>query len=193
MGSVNDLVATQSLCGERPGDVCVKSRALAGIGLATVIAFAASSALTNANEIDYIDLFGGAWSGSGTVLNDAVPWQVSCHAKGRPSTNHLTIEGSCNVAIISVRIAADISYDPASGRYSGTYIGAKVGPAHVSGKRNGSVVNLVITWPKPVNGDTKARMTIMNSGSGNLRIVVSDNLKPGGPEQQTSDVSLTQS
>lgn len=169
----------------------MKSRLLAGIGLAAFIASFAPTTPSNAGEGDYIGLFGGSWSGSGMIVKDATAWQVSCRALGNPSPNRLTIEGDCSVLILSVRIAADITYDPASGRYSGTYIGAKVGPAHVSGKRNGDVVNLVITWPKPVNGDTRARMTILNSGSGSLRIAVYDNVTPGGAEQGTSDLSLS--
>jgi hypothetical protein len=89
-----------------------------------------------------------------------------------------------------VRIAADITFDPKTGRYSGTYIGAKVGPARVSGVRDGDVVRLVITWPKPVQGDTRASMIIENAGEGRLRIVINDNVLPGGPEQRTSDMSL---
>lgn len=147
----------------------------------------------NAAETQYLGLFDGAWTGSGTVIKASVPWQVSCHATGQPSFNRIVIKGDCNVSIISVAIAADITYDAASGRYSGTYIGAKVGPAHLSGTRSGNVVNLAITWPKPVHGDTRARMVIVNDGHGSLRIVVSDNVAPGGPEQRTSDIRLSQS
>jgi hypothetical protein len=31
---------------------------------------------------------------------------------------------------------------------------------------------------------------VVNSGKGSLRITVSDNLKPGGPVQSTSDIRL---
>ncbi len=194
MGFATRLTATTKKCllGGKAGDTLVKFRRPIFLSLAAVIAIA-PVALSGAKEFDYIELFGGSWSGSGTVLKDAVPWHVSCHATGRSAPNRLTVEGRCNVSLISVRIAADIRYDPASNRYSGTYIGAKVGPAHVSGKRSGNVVNLVITWPKPVHGDTQARMEIINSGSGDLRITISDNVEPGGPERETSDLALTQS
>ena len=101
----------------------------------------------------------------------------------------MTLEGTCSVSIVSVRIAADIKYNPISGRYSGTYVGADVGPAHVSGRNSGNAVNLAITWPKPVNGDTKARMMIVNTGD-RFRLTLLDNLTPGGPEVVTSDVIL---
>jgi hypothetical protein len=156
-----------------------------------VVAF--GSAVANASAGDeqaFIDQFGGSWAGSATITKNSTPWQVGCQVVGRPTVNHIAIEGNCTLSIISVRIAADITFDPKSGRYSGTYIGAKVGPAHVSGKRTGSVVNLAITWPSPVNGDTKARMTIENTGGGSLRMVTFDNVVVGGPEQRTSDADL---
>jgi hypothetical protein len=89
-----------------------------------------------------------------------------------------------------VHIAADITYDPVSGHYSGTYIGAKVGPARVVGKRSSNVVDLAITWPRPVHGDTKARMTIENAGDGRLRLTIFDNVIAGGPEERTTDVIM---
>jgi len=143
-------------------------------------------------EGDYIGRFGGAWAGSGTVVRGDTPIPVNCQATGAPAENQIAIRGNCSVAIVSVDIAADITFDPASGSYSGTYIGAKVGPAQVSGKRSGDVVNLAITWPAPVHGDTKARMRIENSGGGNLRIVVTDNTAPGGPDLTTHDLVLSQ-
>jgi hypothetical protein len=153
-----------------------------GAGLASVAA--------QAGEGDYINRFSGTWAGTGTLIK-AVPLQVSCKASGAPAENRITIAGDCSLAIASVKIGADITYDPATGRYSGTYIGAKVGPAHVSGTRNGDVVNLAITWPKPVQGDTRASMIIENAGAGHLRIVINDNMTPGGPEQLSSDMSLS--
>ena len=48
------------------------------------------------------------------IVKDGITWQLSCRATGYPTANRLTIEGDCNVFILSVRIAADITYDPAS-------------------------------------------------------------------------------
>jgi hypothetical protein len=160
--------------------------------LLALVAFVSGS--TNAaseQEQSFIDLFGGTWEGSATLIKGSVPWQVNCRASGQPMANRIAIEGNCNIAIISVRIGADITYDPSTGHYSGTYVGAKVGPARVEGKRDGSIVNLAITWPKPVHGDIEARMTIENAGGGSLRMTIFDNVAPGGPEQKTLDASLT--
>lgn len=51
-------------------------------------------------------------------------------------------------------------------------------------------MNLRIEWPRPVNGDTQAAMAIRNKGQGRLRITVADNLNPGGPVLQTSEIIL---
>ncbi len=145
-----------------------------------------------AEEGAYIDRFGGSWSGGGIVIRNDMSFDVTCKASGQPGDNRITIEGDCGIAIARMRIAADITYDPATGRYSGVYTGARVGPARVSGTRSGNVVNLTITWPQPVNGDTRAAMRIENAGGGNLRIVVSDNDEPGGPDKLTHDLLLSQ-
>jgi hypothetical protein len=169
----------------------MKYRVVAGTCLALAVATIAPHAI-EAGEGDYIGLFGGQWAGSGMVLNDAKPWQVSCEAVGQPGVNHLTIKGSCHVFLVSVAITADVSYDPKSGRYSGTYRGGDMA-AQISGKRNGDTVDFSMTWARPINseGDTRARMTIVNSGQGNLRIVI-DNLKSSGPVERSSDLQLRQ-
>jgi len=163
-------------------------RALCVLGLAALLTSTASNASAVSQQA-FIDLFGGTWVGSGTVVEEGIPLHVGCSATGQTTTNHLTVEGICTVSIVSVRIAADIRYDPATGRFSGTYIGARVGPAYVSGRSKGNAINLRVTWPKPVNGDTTARMTIVNTGN-RFRLTLRDNATPGGPEELMSDVVL---
>jgi hypothetical protein len=166
-------------------------RVVAGFALAVSAASALPGGII-AGEGDYIGLFGGAWSGSGMVLNDGGPMEVGCQAIGQPGMNHLTIKGRCGVFLVSVAISADVSYDPKSGRYSGTYSGGDLA-ARISGKREGDTVALDVTWPKPINGDTSAHLTIVNSGQGRLRIVMDDNVTSGGPVQKTSDLQLSRS
>ncbi len=148
-----------------------------------------------AAEGAFLDRFKGTWIGSGRVQrSDATsPWQVDCTATGNRAPDRISIQGNCRAALIIQReIGAELTYDPQSGDYQGVYTGAKVGPARLSGARSGDVVRLTIDWPKPVNGDTWAEMIIHNEGAGVLRIVVRDNLSPGGPVQQTSDLVLRQ-
>ena len=103
---------------------------LVALGLALLAGAPGASAAVD--EQAFINLFRGAWVGSGTVLKFSAPLTVSCRAVGRPTTNRVVIDGSCSVSIISVRIGADITYDPQADRYTGTYIGAKVGPRRKS-------------------------------------------------------------
>ena len=166
---------------------CVASAALlcAAAGLPVRAASAA--------EADFLDRFRGRWSGSGTVQREggSPPRQVTCQVTGYPDENRLSIQGTCRAAVVFSRpVGADLTYDPRSGTYSGTYTGARIGPARLTGSRSGDAVNLRIDWPRPVNGDTQAALVIRNDGRGGLRLTVADNLSPGGPVQQTSEIVL---
>jgi hypothetical protein len=162
--------------------------------LAGVVCVAAGVAAgsVRAEEGSFLNRFKGNWSGAGTVMDHAMPLRVSCSATGEPAQNHIVVQGNCGIAIISRQMIADLTFDPRSGRYIGTYTGSKVGPARLSGKRQGDTIDLVITWPKPVNGDTKAKLLIENPGNGSLRIMVNDNPAVGAPVVRTSDLVFSQ-
>ena len=146
-------------------------------------------------EEEFLNRFEGSFSGTGVVQRNAQedPSQVTCTLNGQPSANAVSMSGKCGAFIFSKRISADLQYDESSGRYSGTYVGSSIGPAGLSGKRSGDSVVLTITWPQPVNGDTKATMTIRNSGNGQLAITVTDEVEPGGPTAQVTQLALNQS
>ena len=142
-----------------------------------------------AGEEDYMARFSGSWSGSGTAIVAAQPIPVKCKVSSDQSgANRISIAGTCSALIFGAPISVDLTYDPASGRYTGVYVGDRVGPARVSGKRNGNEVNFVVTWPKPVNGDTRADMKIENAGNGLLKITFTDNQVPGGQYMQSQYV-----
>lgn len=147
-----------------------------------------------AQETDFLSRFDGAWSGAGMVQRkpEEGPHKVNCRMSGQSGENRVSISGSCRAYLVfSRQIGADIVFDPASGRYTGTYVGSTVGPASLSGTRDGDAVNLTITWPKLVNGDTTARMSIQNSGNGQLRIVVADQAAPDAPETSVTEITLS--
>jgi hypothetical protein len=144
-------------------------------------------------EAAFLERFRGTWEGGGTVRRsiDPAPWNVRCVLNGVPGPNTISIQGTCTGALIVQRqIGAELTFDPRARAYRGVYVGARVGPAALAGTRGGDVVSLAITWPAPVAGDTRASMTIHNRGDGTLRIVTEDNLTPGGPIQQTSNLVL---
>jgi len=164
--------------------------------LLAILVFAGAAPLhVRAAESTFLDRFKGTWTGSGQVQRNAAtsPWQVSCTATGSRDLDRISIQGNCRAALVLQRqIGAELTFDPHSGSYRGIYTGALVGPARLLGTRKGDTVSLRIKWPRPVNGDTQAEMIIHNEGEGILRIVVRDNLTPGGPVQQTSDLVLRQ-
>lgn len=165
--------------------------------LAATAAFAtlSFSLPSQAAEQEYLSRFAGSFSGKGLVQRNATerPNQVTCTLTGQPTESGVSMSGKCGAFIFSRAVSADIRYDEATGRYSGTYVGSAIGPARLSGKRVGDAVVLTITWPKPVNGDTKALMTIRNDGSGRLAITVTDEVRPGGPSARVTQLALSQS
>jgi hypothetical protein len=149
---------------------------------------------TEAQEADFLARFEGTWSGSGLVARKEAENtnKVRCTMKGAPDANSVSMNGTCRAALIfSRQIGADIRFDPGSGRYTGVYTGSSIGPAGLSGKRRGDAVVMTITWPKPVRGDTTATMTIKNPGNGQLSIVVTDEVEPGGPTATVTNLSLS--
>lgn len=167
-----------------------RSKRTALIALAFGGVFAVGGA--HAQEADFFSRFAGAFSGSGQVQRNAneSPNQVQCTLTGQPMVNGVSMSGECGAFIFSKQISADIRFDPASGRYSGVYVGSAIGPARLSGARKGDSVVLTITWPEPVNGDTKATMVIRNSGNGQLGITITDKVAPGGPTAQVTQLAL---
>jgi len=159
-----------------------------GVALGAFVACASA----NAAESDFFSRFAGSFAGGGEVMRNASesPNQVKCTLTGEPSANGVSMSGKCGAFIFSKQISADIQYDPASNRYSGVYVGSSIGPASLSGRRQGDAVVLTITWPQLVNGDTKATMTIRNPGNGQLAIIVTDKVKPGGPTARVTNLAL---
>jgi hypothetical protein len=177
------------------GNACMSPaapRLIAAASLACVVTALTYNPL-RAAETDFLERFRGTWSGSGKVQREGAsqPRQVTCSVTGSPVENRISAQGTCRAALIFSRpIGVDLAYDSRSGTYRGTYTGSRIGPARLTGTRSGDAVNLRIEWPRPVNGDTQAAMVIRNDGQGTLRITVADNLTPGGPTQQTSEIIL---
>ena len=154
----------------------------------------ASRAASVAPEAEFLRRFAGSFSGSGQIQRSATqsPNNVRCTLTGQPSETGIAISGKCRSFIFSKRIGADIRYDPQTGRYSGVYVGAGMGPAQLAGRRHGDSVVLTVTWPEPVNGDTKATMTIVNPGDRSLLITVSDRLEAEGRTAEVTRLALDQ-
>lgn len=168
-------------------------RAALGLAAALVTGSVALAARGDAAlESGFLDRFTASWSGSGEVRRraDGSPWSVNCAIVQNRDGNRIALDGSCRAALLFTReIGAHLVFDPETGLYTGTYIGAKVGPAGLSGRRKGDTLVLTITWPKPVNGDTTADLTIRNDGRGRMQIRVQDSLE--GRSVTTTDILFT--
>jgi hypothetical protein len=155
-------------------------------------AILAGPAFAQSSEADYAKRFDGSFTGGGKVRTsaDSDPWNVKCRIAGKSTATTVVLDGSCTAAVVATRkIGANLTISP-NGTYSGTYTGSKIGPARISGKRNGDTVVLQVTWPKEVNGDTKATMTITNRGNG-FTFAVDDLDKPGGRNVRVTDINLS--
>jgi hypothetical protein len=176
--------APESLPDDRRGAAAL----LAG---ATLNALAGGS-LAHAGEAGFLNRFVGSFSGSGLVQRDASenPNQAQCTLGGQPLSNGISMSGSCRAFIFSRSIRADIRYDPASDRDAGVYVGSAIGAAKLSGRRRGNDWVLTIRWPQAVNGDTRATMTIRNSGDGQLAITITDKMQSNGRAVQVTSLAL---
>lgn len=171
---------------------------MSNIGLIGALAVAFVSALPTVASADaeYFDRFSGAFSGSGTVQReqDTSPRRVSCSMNGAtPSANRLRMSGACRAAIIVRReIGADIRFDPATKRFSGSYTGSSRGLAQLrNGRLRGDTLTLDLVYPTPVHGDRNAVMTIRNAGNGRFTLTVTDRVD--GQSRTTSNVTLSRS
>lgn len=138
--------------------------------------------------------FEGRWSGGGNVIlsrNPNDPMNVNCTVTGQGDAQRIVIGGSCRAALIFSReIGANLTYDPGSDRYTGTYVGSSKGPAQLSGRRNGDVVTLNVTYAEPVGPDRSAVMTIRHQGGGQFSLTVTDDLGQG--PKATTQLSFAQ-
>ncbi|BCJ89535.1 hypothetical protein IZ6_02700 [Terrihabitans soli] len=153
------------------------------------LAFAATGA--DAADADFLKRFGGSFAGQGGVRTaaDSSPWNVKCKVSGSSTESSVSLDGTCTAAaVVTRKIGADLKVDSA-GTYTGTYTGSKIGPAALSGRRQGDSVVLNVTWPKPVNGDTKAVMTITPTANG-FTFAVDDLDRPGGSKVRMTDIRL---
>lgn len=167
--------------------------ALATSLAAAICTFGAIAAPSAQEESAFLSRFEGQWSGGGPFRRNAEsgPINVKCSLAGDGGAANMSVAGDCRAAIvISKAIGADLTYDPATGSYKGTYIGARGGTSLLAGKRNGDTLQLTVTWPKILNGDRVASMAITNTGKGQLRIKVTDKVSKDGPTEVTSDLTF---
>lgn len=144
-----------------------------------------------AAERGFLGSLGGNWSGKGSfrVNTKAPAVSVSCSFAAKASMVSLTLDGNCRgMVLISRSIGVRLKAE--GQRYGGTYIGSRTGPAALSGRRRGDVLDLGIRWAKPVNGDRNAEMRVEKLGRNAMRIVTIDRDATTGKSVITAQVDL---
>lgn len=125
-----------------------------------------------------LDRYTGSFNAEGMVADgpDAAPREVSCDFTVlQRQPNRIVLDGTCRAYwIFSRSVSADLSVDPRSGRVTGTYTGARVGPARLTGRLDGPAIDVLIDWPQPVNGQMTADMRIVSLAPDRLQILVTD-------------------
>lgn len=145
----------------------------------------------HAAEPGFFVSMAGKWSGIGSFrVNTRAPAvSVSCSFAAKASPVTLTLDGNCRgMVLISRSIGVRLKAE--GQRYGGTYIGSRTGPAALSGRRRGDVLNLGIHWAKPVNGDRDAEMRVEKLGQNAMRIVTIDKDATTGKSVITAQVDL---
>lgn len=138
--------------------------------------------------------FTGSFSATGSIVEgpnaDAHP--VRCNfVAARQGASRLGLRGTCSAYLVIARsVSADLVLDPGSGRVTGTYTGARVGTARLTGRQQGRVISLSILWPAPVFGTMTSAMTIASLDPNRLRIVVLSRIGTDGPVRATTDLLL---
>jgi hypothetical protein len=161
--------------------------------LLAALLLTAPTLATAADQGAFMDRFTGAWSGGGpykrTARTPAVP--IKCTLSGARDGSRIQVGGTCRAAIVIRRtIAMDVTYDPATDSYRGTYKGEMDGLAQLAGKRDGDTVAFEVTWPEMLNGDRSATMTIGSAGDGTMRLRMSDRTSADGPVEVMWDLTF---
>ncbi|MCA1404485.1 hypothetical protein I6F26_17515 [Ensifer sp. IC3342] len=144
-----------------------------------------------ADETAFLGSLEGKWTGSGMVkirINRS-PMNVSCVFDSEASGQALSMKGTCrSMIVVSRAVGADLQFNGAS--YSGTYVGPSGRPAGLTGSRRGNAINLTIRWPRLVNGDRSANLTVQKVGQNGMRLVTTDVDPRSGDSVVTSDINL---
>jgi hypothetical protein len=141
-----------------------------------------------------LDRYVGSYVASGTILEgpNADSHQVRCHfTASRFGVTGLSLRGTCRAyLIVSRSVSVDLTLDSQSGRVTGAYTGSRVGTAQLVGWQIRGDLDLTITWPKPLYGDTTARLNVASLDTDRLRIVVMDRIGVNGPVRATTELTL---
>lgn len=128
----------------------------------------------------------GSWAGTGKAR---VPLfgnsNIRCKMTVSGKASRVSMSGTCRSGVFAKPLRLTLRSNDGD-RYTGTYSGTRAGLAKLSGRQSGNRLNLTIEWPKPVNGDHVAQMTLTRIDDGRFQQVVTDMVN--GKRQQTASL-----
>lgn len=162
---------------------------LTALAAASVLTLAAARA--DAEESGFLTSLDGEWAGKGSVRlrADSAPVNVNCRFNSDTTASSMALDGTCTALVLASRqVGATIKAE--GSRYSGVYRGSRTGPAALSGKRSGNVLDLAIRWAGNVNGDRSARLTLEKVGADGMRLTTVDEHPETGERVVISRIDL---
>lgn len=157
----------------------------------SVAAFVVASTLcANAEMETHYDIT-GEWAGEGFVQRNeaARKIRVRCKVAGEEADGTLAFAGTCRAMLIMKR-EIGVTLTREGDTYTGTYIGSDVGPAALSGTRTeADRLVLKMTFPRGVNGDDIATMTINHTDPDAFSITTVD-LMESGADVTTASITF---
>lgn len=152
----------------------------AAAALVVVFSFGLATGPVWAEQESVTDI-SGTWSGKGFVQADenARKIKVRCKIEGNQDATEAAFDGACRAMLIMKRdIGAQLTWDGTN--YTGTYKGADVGVAELSGERTDpNQLVLTMKFPREVNGDAVATMTIDHGEPDAFTITTVDEMTSG--------------
>jgi len=124
----------------------------------------------------------GAWAGAGYVQKDDAsrPMDVRCEIEGARNDDVIGFDGECRAMLIVRRaIGANLVFD--GERFRGSYTGSRAGLAELDGAETPERDRVVLTmrFPRMVNGDDVAVMTIHLHDEHTFTIETVDRMQSG--------------
>ncbi|MEM9224512.1 MAG: hypothetical protein AAGB11_19225 [Pseudomonadota bacterium] len=158
------------------------------VGLAAAMIIVAAPVLAEEAPIANIT---GEWTGKGFVQKgeDSRKINVNCKIDGEQTGDEIEFGGDCRAMLVMKReIGAQLTRE--GDIYTGTYKGSELGIADLEGSfENPDELVLQMRFPRKVNGDDLARMTIQTMNEDEFRITTVD-MTEAGNEFTTSEITF---
>ncbi|WP_426130917.1 hypothetical protein [Pararhizobium sp. PWRC1-1] len=155
---------------------------------ATILSIAFLAVQSPAVARDFFSDLSGQWSGSGQAyLKKVGDISANCKLSVNDGDRNVSMMGNCRFLLFRQSLGLNLK-TAGGGRVTGTYSGARTGPAQLSGTVKGDRLVLAVTWGGVVNGDRKAQMVLRRTGQNTFEQTVVDQVN--GATKTTSQFAF---